>query len=164
MKYYHLRNGFGSLSGDHWLGLRQVFLLTNSFKYTMIAEVKLKNHTYFQQWHTNFVISDEGNFFRLSFTTSFTPSTLLSPGDCLGSVQGKPFSAFDVDNDDDDTGNCAERHQAGWWFGNCTLCNPTGPLLQPANSLRSGVPAEAFWTPNLGNLAPNYVHLWFQRT
>ncbi|KAK7468159.1 hypothetical protein BaRGS_00036623, partial [Batillaria attramentaria] len=157
------REGFGDMAGDHWLGLKHIWELTNSRAYELIFEVFLLNGEWFQQSYRNFVVTDESENFSMSFKG--TDSYARPLGDSLSDVNGSPFSTYDADHDNDVNINCAERHHSGWWFGgvNCTECNPTGVLLQPADMSRTGDPREVFWSRNLGNIVPNVVYAWLQR-
>ncbi|XP_046554899.1 techylectin-5B-like [Haliotis rubra] len=71
-------------------------------------------------------------------------------GDCLAELKGQPFSTFDRDNDDSPL-NCAQEHQSGFWFKNCTPCNPNGVWSETPDKMRAGVPWEMFWTPVTGD-------------
>ena len=127
----------------------------------MLAQYDMANGTFFLHLYRNFLVLDEANNFALSSSLASGFGNGLD--DCLGDVRGKPFSTYDADHDDDVSGNCAERHHSGWWFGNCTLCNPTGVLTTPDDMLRSGVDWEVFWTPGLGQLSPRTVRMYLFR-
>nr|KAG5688315.1 hypothetical protein BaRGS_009947 [Batillaria attramentaria] len=155
--------GFGDVAADHWLGLQQIRALTISRSYEAIFEVHLRVGNWFQQNYRNIQLTDELQNFALSFNG--TDSYATPVGDSLSYVNGKPFSTYDADHDDDATVNCAERHHSGWWFGgaNCTECNPTGVLLQPTDMLRTGDPQEVFWSRDLGDTVPHQIRVWLQR-
>ncbi|XP_070174229.1 angiopoietin-related protein 1-like [Littorina saxatilis] len=155
-------NGFGDVSSDHWLGLKYWSELTNARCYSLFIEyVFLDASDYNHQFYTHFVVSDQTLGFTFTFNiTSYFEKPL---GDCLTNLRGKPFSTYDVDNDDDVTGNCAERHQSGWWMADCTGCNPTGNLLQPPDGIRTGQLSEVFWEGVVGNRTPQKVFMWLQR-
>ncbi|XP_070181195.1 techylectin-5B-like [Littorina saxatilis] len=99
------RNGFGNLSEDHWLGLEQIYLLTNSFS-DVTLKVQIKKHSLhsFQQFYYNFRVSDEASLYCLNFSFS-TPNSDKQKvlGDSLKPGLGAPFSTFDRDNDGDVT-------------------------------------------------------------
>ncbi|XP_076471196.1 microfibril-associated glycoprotein 4-like [Babylonia areolata] len=143
--------GFGDVSGNHWLGLRKVHQLTQSRCYMLVVQLNLANSTYYQRYYRNFTVSGERQHFVMDFNSSFHWVNFL--GDCLSDVRGKPFSTYDADHDDAD-GSCAERHHSGWWFGNCTLCNPTGELVQPMYNTSRTSDRQAFWTPGLVTCCP----------
>nr|KAG5709727.1 hypothetical protein BaRGS_027752 [Batillaria attramentaria] len=138
------RDGFGDLSGDFFLGLEKLHLLTKSKIYQLRFRVKLPNATLYFVYYDDFVLSDETSDY--SFTFSLAKE--ISLGDCLTSLLGAGFSTYDRDNDGDSSVNCAQRHGGGWWFSGaaCTTCNPLGPILQPFDGRRKGVDGEAFWT------------------
>lgn len=153
------RNGFGNLQSDHWLGLQNIWALTNSRTYTMYAELTLRNGSGFQQLYHGFAVASEAQYFALSFDT--TESNILRPlGDSLTYVKGANFSTYDMDLDTKN-GSCAEQYHSGWWFKNCGPCNPTGVLVQPVNMQRS-IQAEVFWYYNLTTIVPHTVEMWLQ--
>ena len=54
-----------------------------------------------------------------------------STGDSLSSLHnGQGFSTFDVDNDDNPGGNCANSYHGGWWYGRCHHSNLNGIYYQ----------------------------------
>ena len=115
--------------------------------------VRLRGDTNLFQFYKHAKVDDEKHHYRLTFDPDVTEGSL---GDCLSSVNGANFSTPDRDYDDNDNVHCARRHGSGFWFrgASCTLCNPTGRLLQPPDQKRLGVPEEVFWTPSMGNIAP----------
>ncbi|XP_070188452.1 fibrinogen C domain-containing protein 1-A-like [Littorina saxatilis] len=138
------RDGFGDLSGDHWLGLEKLHLLTASKSYGLRFSMKPPNSTASYSFFEDFVLSDEASGY--SFTVGTFKSDKLA--NCLDGQQGAPFSAYDVDNDDNSTFNCALQYGGGWWFKgeNCSLCSPMGPILPPFDGMRKGVLGESFWS------------------
>ncbi|XP_070181192.1 fibrinogen-like protein 1 [Littorina saxatilis] len=163
------KNGFGNLQGDHWLGLQQIYYLTNSgLAYELLVQVNRKeNGVYLQQYYSNFKISNEASYYRLSFSSSSPnedPAKTL--GDSLSSALGSRFSTYDADHDDDDTKNCALRHQSGWWFPspcNLTEGNPLGRLARPDDEVWSGKSEDVFWLNDLGTVAPWTFGMWLFR-
>ncbi|CAB3989929.1 Hypothetical predicted protein, partial [Paramuricea clavata] len=47
----------------------------------------------------------------------------FSNRNCLYYLNGKPFTTYDRDNDDEDSGNCATDREGAWWFGSCGVYN-----------------------------------------
>ncbi|XP_070175362.1 microfibril-associated glycoprotein 4-like isoform X2 [Littorina saxatilis] len=155
------RDGFGDVEGDHWLGLENIRLLSQPQPYPcLVIQFTLSNFSFYIARYLGFGLSDETGNYALDFHES----KCLSPpmGDCLGSVKGKPFSTYDADHDDDGGGSCAALHQSGWWFGGCTMCNPTGVMTQPADMQASGNPEEVFWKPGLDGLSPQKVEMFLK--
>lgn len=145
------RDGFGDPSGDYWLGLEKLHQLTSSKAYELRFRVKLSNNTKYYSMYRHFVVADEASGYTVSLTSVLT-STL---DDCLTALQGARFSAYDVDNDNSATINCASVFGGGWWYSGdgCSVCNPMGPVLPPFDGVRRGVLGEMFWN-GFGDLSP----------
>nr|KAG5709721.1 hypothetical protein BaRGS_027746 [Batillaria attramentaria] len=158
--YFKYTDGFGNPGADHWLGLEKIHLLTTSRAYELQVLIKPQNNTSYSQKYKHFQVSNADSGYRLSFDSSVT-GTL---GDCFTPLKGAIFRQVTYDNDQDESVsvNCADKHQGGFWFrgDTCSTCNPTGPLTLPADGLRSGVDNEAFWTENLGNVAPFKIYMF----
>ncbi|XP_025107594.1 fibrinogen C domain-containing protein 1-like [Pomacea canaliculata] len=145
------RDGFGDISGSHWLGLEKMHILTSQDRvYQLRVQIALTNGTNIYTFYNNFTVRDGSQFYQFDFTVN------AMANDCLSDLRRISFSTYDSDNDGDSSVNCASRHSGGWWFrGNtCSTCNPTGQLLQPANGLRTGVDSEVFWIKDLGDVVP----------
>ena len=144
-------------------------ILTKSFRYCMVIEAILANSSWYQAVYEPATVADSSLNFSLDFGSSYTFVAGHSLGDCLSAVKGQPFSTYDADHDGDVSTNCAQRHESGWWMGpvngsGCTLCNPTGRLLQPADMKRTNQDTEVFWTPlGDGTVVPETVRMWVQR-
>ncbi len=123
-------NGFGSLDGEFWLGLKKLNILTNSTK----------------QWEFRVDLEDfEGNQgyavydqFKVGDAASFYPLDIGSyiDGDAGDSIKrqyrsGIPFTTKDQDNDDSKTNNCGISSRSGWWHKACTFANVNGLYLGP---------------------------------
>ncbi|KAK7496718.1 hypothetical protein BaRGS_00012125, partial [Batillaria attramentaria] len=106
-------DGFGDQNGDFWLGLQNLYLLTNSGqRYILKVEPQLENGTNYQQNYHGFYISNETTHYRMYF--DYTTGNSLKPaGDSMSLSLAAPFSTHDADHDGDLTENCAERHQSG---------------------------------------------------
>jgi hypothetical protein len=50
----------------------------------------------------------------------------ISIGNCLYYLNGKPFTTYDRDNDNEDSVNCATDREGAWWFGSCGVCHLNG--------------------------------------
>ncbi|ESP02958.1 hypothetical protein LOTGIDRAFT_111080, partial [Lottia gigantea] len=152
------RDGFGSLTSNHWLGLQKMHMIINNGTYQMIVNMKLKNDSFYQHYFNDFQIENESNLYRLNFSNAKPHST--SPlGDSLTDSKGMAFSAFDQDNDNS-TSNCAMIRGSGWWFNDCGPCNPNGELLNPTDMLKE-TEYEVFWTNDLQNTVPARMEMWF---
>ena len=141
--------------------------LTNAMCYTLVAQAVLADGTWHQTFYEAITVADASQNFTLGFSANAEYRIPL--GDCLSEVKGRPFSTYDADHDGDVSTNCAQRHESGWWMGTlsgigCTLCNPTGRLLQPADMKRTNQDKEVFWTPfRDGTIVPNTITMWAER-
>nr|KAG5711295.1 hypothetical protein BaRGS_005992 [Batillaria attramentaria] len=165
--WHEYRNGFGDPAGNYWIGLENLYLLTNSgLRYSFKMEPRLENKTFYQHYYNNFKLGPESDKYRLHYDSTGT-NVKKSAGDCLALSLGAPFSTYDADNDGDVTVNCAQRHQSGWWFpeGDCSLtkCNPHGVLVQSPGALWSGKPEDVFWVNDFGNLLVWNIVTWLHR-
>ena len=113
------KNGFGNLTGEHWLGLEKLHRLTNNGDWLLRIEI---NDTYGDTGYaeyTNFAIGDESTNYRLSIGDySGTAGNSLTYHDNMA------FSTYDRDHDNA-TYNCAE-FRGGWWFNACLQSNLNG--------------------------------------
>ncbi|KAG7469797.1 hypothetical protein MATL_G00132650 [Megalops atlanticus] len=113
--------GFGSLSGEHWLGNELVYLLTSRRQYSLRIELMdWDGHQAFSQYD-RFHIGSEKNNYRLYLRshsgTAGRQSSLV--------IQGVDFSTRDVDNDNCIC-KCALMLTGGWWFDACGPSNLNG--------------------------------------
>ncbi|XP_050406047.1 ryncolin-4-like [Patella vulgata] len=123
------KDGFGSLSSDHWLGLDKLYYLTNSHVFTAIFYMKLANSSFYQHYYREFVVMNETNNYQMTFALA-VPHTITPLGDSLTAVKNQYFSTYDNDNDNSSR-NCALDMRSGWWYNDCAPCNPNGELLKP---------------------------------
>ncbi|XP_035262356.1 angiopoietin-1-like isoform X1 [Anguilla anguilla] len=113
--------GFGSLSGEHWLGNELVFLLTSRRHYALRIElIDWDGHLAFSHYD-RFHIGSEKNNYRLFLWshsgTAGRQSSLVT--------QGVDFSTRDMDNDNCIC-KCALMLTGGWWFDACGPSNLNG--------------------------------------
>ncbi|KAM4748888.1 angiopoietin-related protein 5-like [Rhinophrynus dorsalis] len=129
--------GFGNISGEHWLGLDNIYMLTN--QNGRISELKIHLGAFGGDeafaLYNNFKIGPERRFYQLSL------------GSCLGDAgdafRGRDsstdqnhnfFSTSDKDHDqckpcrDGDMlyRSCTSLYSSGWWFNRCGIANLNG--------------------------------------
>ncbi|XP_048238501.1 fibroleukin-like isoform X2 [Haliotis rufescens] len=153
------KDGLGDLTKNFWLGNDKIAYITNGRSH-MLTFKNTEMTTKRQRIYTFFNLSQEG-LYTMSYTDTWGSSIPEKHGgDCLGELKGQPFSTFDNDNDDSPL-NCAQEHQSGFWFKNCTPCNPNGVWSETPDGKRAGVPEEMFWIPVTGDnlLLSCFVHL-----
>ena len=122
-------NGFGSLSGEHWLGLEKLHRLTRDGDWILRVELEdfYGNATYAE--YTNFSIGDRSAYYKLSLGEYGGIA-----GDSLKYYADGAFSTYDKEVDTSNI-NCAQRHQGAWWYdGDCDAyyygyANLIGPYI-----------------------------------
>lgn len=113
-------NGFGSATGEHWLGNRNLHALTkdNCTK----LEINMKD-IYGKIWHVNyddFRVADFAQGFRLT-----VDKYSGNASDALDYQNHMEFSTIDNDRDISNT-HCASNYEGGWWFSHCQHANLNG--------------------------------------
>ena len=122
------KNGFGYLEGEHWLGLDNMYLLTNLSGVTAQLRVDLadwEGNTSFAMYD-QFSIGDEDSDYTLSVSGYQSASTA---GDSLTYAayhNGQRFSTPDRENDAYDFGHCAMLYHGPWWHKYCYISLLTG--------------------------------------
>ena len=119
------KNGFGNLEGEHWLGLDNMYLLTN------LSGVPAQLRVDLADWEGNisfakydhFSVGDEDSDFTLSVSGYQNASTA---GDSLTYQNGQRFSTPDRDNDMTTLLHCAVRFHGPWWHHICYISLLTG--------------------------------------
>lgn len=117
----HYENGFGTLGGEFWLGLRQIYQLT--LKGSWVLRIDLEdfdgNKVYAE--YDSFALGDASSYYRLSIK-----GYSGTAGDSLMYHNNKCFSTVDSDHDTFVFGNCAQSDQGAWWYANCAYSNLNG--------------------------------------
>ncbi|ESP02851.1 hypothetical protein LOTGIDRAFT_97091, partial [Lottia gigantea] len=104
---------FGTPSGDYWLGLENIHHLTVDRESTLKLSWRLANDTRYTQYYKNFTVHDESWFYVMTFTSTYGGSSKIM-GDSFSGSNGKMFSTFDKENDENPD-HCAYTMGAGWW-------------------------------------------------
>ncbi|XP_026887875.2 angiopoietin-related protein 4 [Electrophorus electricus] len=115
------QTGFGSLSGEFWLGLDKIHHVTKDKDYVLQIQLADWRDAH-QTIKYLFRLNGEANNYSLH---------ILSPAGYLESAlasesSGLPFSTRDKDNDRKNGFNCANHLSGGWWFTNCGHSNLNG--------------------------------------
>ena len=109
-------NGFGNVSvnTNYWLGLANMFDLTN--REQMSVRIELANSEfdrYFIEYDL-FLLGPQIEKFKLTLGNKVFGTIRES----FSNQNNFKFSTYDEDNDIDGR-NCAKEHFGGWWFKNC---------------------------------------------
>ena len=115
-------DGFGSLTGEFWYGLRPLHCLTNQGQWEMCIDFTLTNGTKSYLSYSSFKVGPASSNYQLSISgySGIVSKDLFSSHP----LNGMPFTTKDKDNDKSNV-NCAVTHgggdAGGWWYNSCTL-------------------------------------------
>ncbi|XP_019636018.1 PREDICTED: fibrinogen-like protein A [Branchiostoma belcheri] len=120
--------GFGSASGEYWLGLQNMYRITDQNSYELYVElVDWSDNVRYAKYSSFGVGAD---YYRLSLG-----SYSGNAGDSLEYSNGEKFSARDRDQDSHSSINCAtySNFAGGWWYKDCANSGLNGPYLRPSD-------------------------------
>ncbi|CAM4598587.1 unnamed protein product [Leuciscus chuanchicus] len=132
------KKGFGSVDGEHWLGLENIYNLGKQDDYKLLVELEDWMGKKVYAAYSSFYLELESQAYRLRLG-----SYQGNAGDSLTSNNGKPFTTLDHDHDAF-SGNCAHFHKAGWWFSACGQTNLNG-VWYSGGVYRSRFQDGIFW-------------------
>ncbi|XP_052786322.1 fibroleukin-like [Mya arenaria] len=123
--------GFGSLSGEFWMGLGLLHTMTSRANMTLRVDVSLRDGTTGFDEYSGFSISQPQrynfNVDRRINSRGMSGSYLLSETATRYSTNHQPFTTYDKDQDNWQIFNCAKAFGGGWWFNKCVGNNLNGP-------------------------------------
>ncbi|XP_066284665.1 uncharacterized protein [Branchiostoma lanceolatum] len=113
--WHQYKRRFGKIRGEYWLGLDNMYFLTNQRNYTLRIDM--------EDWEDNsawarydvFKVGGEWTYYQLSIGNYSGTA-----GDGFQGHNGAKFSTVDQDNDEKDYHNCAGLRSDGWWHCGCT--------------------------------------------
>ncbi|XP_059175478.1 angiopoietin-2-like [Physella acuta] len=114
------KEGFGSTTGDFWLGNDVISALTNLGFNELRFDMKYEGTDYYAVY-TGFKVENEEAKYKMSYT-SFSGGNVI---DNLSLHQGMKFTTIDSDNDRSSK-NCAIDRRGGWWYEDCHYVNVNG--------------------------------------
>ncbi|XP_052215537.1 angiopoietin-related protein 2-like [Dreissena polymorpha] len=115
-------NGFGSVRGEYWLGLKYIHALTSNGKSELRIDLMAATGSMVYEVFSNFHVSSSPNY------TMNAGDGHGTAGDALWMVRRNPFSTYDHENNNHD---CAVHGHGGWWYDYCTSANLNGFYLPP---------------------------------
>ncbi|KAF0031681.1 hypothetical protein F2P81_016236 [Scophthalmus maximus] len=123
------REGFGKITGEHWLGLKQIHALSIQGNYELRIDLEdFENSTAYAQYGTFGV-----GLFSVDPDDDGYPLTVGdysgNAGDSLLKHNGMKFTTKDRDNDHSEN-NCASFYHGAWWYRNCHTSNLNGQYLR----------------------------------
>ena len=124
--------GFGSLTGEFWYGLRPLHCLTNQGQWQLRIDFAFTNGTKSYLSYNKFSIGPANSQYQLSisgFTGITTDPFTTRP------INGMKFTTKDRDNDMYSGGNCAISgggpNAGGWWHNACSHIHVNRQYKQP---------------------------------
>lgn len=113
-------NGFGSCTGEHWLGNKNLYYLTKENCSQLQINMKDIFGEYWQANYGHFSVANYSSGFKL-----FVDQYKGNASDALNYQNLMEFSTVDNDRDISNT-NCANNYEGGWWFSHCQHANLNG--------------------------------------
>ena len=114
-------DGFGSLTGEFWYGLRPLHCLTNQGQWELRIDFTLTDGTKSYLSYSSFKVGPASSNYQLSISGF---KGIFSTDPILGShlLNGMAFTTKDKDNDKRNK-NCATNYAGnagGWWYNSCS--------------------------------------------
>ncbi|XP_063915270.1 fibrinogen C domain-containing protein 1-like isoform X1 [Zophobas morio] len=120
------KNGFGSLSGEFWLGLEALHQLTGFDANELLVELEDFEGGKVHAAYNAFAVGSEDEGYPMKVLGSYSGTA----GDSLRYQAGMKFTTLDRDQDLRPGNNCAAQEKGSWWYNSCTMCNPTARYLR----------------------------------
>ncbi|TWW61142.1 Angiopoietin-related protein 2 [Takifugu flavidus] len=114
------KQGFGNIDGEYWLGLENIYWLTNQGNYKLLITLEDWSGRKVFAEYASFRLEPEADFYKLRVGRYHG-----NAGDSLTWHNGKQFTTLDRDHDVY-TGNCAHYQKGGWWYNSCAHSNLNG--------------------------------------
>ncbi|XP_052785979.1 ficolin-1-like [Mya arenaria] len=128
--------GFGSLSGEFWLGLSLMHEMTSGSTNELRIDIERANGSLAYVVYPRFRIEAAPTYIlRIGNKTDYSgvTSTVADylPSTANGGADNMAFSTFDRDNDRSGI-NCASSYHGAWWYNHCyQYANLNGDYLTP---------------------------------
>ncbi|KAM6976099.1 LOW QUALITY PROTEIN: angiopoietin-related protein 2-like [Tautogolabrus adspersus] len=114
------KQGFGNIDGEYWLGLENIYWLTNQGTYKLLVTMEDWTGRKTFAEYASFRLEPESDFYKLRVGRYHG-----NAGDSLTWHNGKQFTTLDRDHDIY-AGNCAHYQKGGWWYNACAHSNLNG--------------------------------------
>ena len=101
-------NGYGDLSGEFWLGLRNIHCLTTREAHELRIDMKFENGNSKTWTYQTFMVAGPEDKYRLTIGGGVGQG-----GDAMAYSNSIQFNTYDRDNDKDNS-NCSFVHQGAW--------------------------------------------------
>ncbi|XP_071132953.1 fibroleukin-like [Mytilus edulis] len=122
--YY--KNGFGEISGEHWLGNDNIYLILKHKAYKVRFDFEAFTGETAYAIYDTFNVLDETTNYTLHIS-DYSGTAGDSMKDVDGTrTNGLMFSTRDRDNDMASNQRCGIYKRSGWWHAHCTWANING--------------------------------------
>ena len=112
--------GFGSLTGEFWYGLRPLHCLTSQGQWQLRIDFTFTNGTKSYLTYKSFSVGPANSQYQLNIS-GFTGVTTDPFSISSTPLNGMKFTTKDRDNDNSDI-NCADiNNGGGWWYNTCSF-------------------------------------------
>uniref|UniRef100_A0A8D3B4K2 Fibrinogen C-terminal domain-containing protein n=1 Tax=Scophthalmus maximus TaxID=52904 RepID=A0A8D3B4K2_SCOMX len=139
------RDGFGTTTGEHWLGLQRMYSLTRSGGVELrIDMADFDNATAFARYADFSVGRDSVNPEEDGYPLTVDQYSGTA-GDSLLKHSGMRFTTSDRDHDQSEN-NCAAYYQGAWWYRNCHTSNLNGQYLRGGHTSYADGVEWSSWT------------------
>ncbi|XP_011189955.1 angiopoietin-related protein 1 [Zeugodacus cucurbitae] len=108
------KKGFGDLTGNYWIGLEKLHVLTSSCQQELYIQLQRRSGEKYHAKYAEFLIGPESQSYTLKKLGNYGGNA----GDSLLQHLGNKFSTYDRDNDNSEN-NCAKVYEGAWWFFSC---------------------------------------------
>ena len=119
-------NGFGYLSGEFWLGLRNIHCLTAREAHELRIDMKHENGTSKTWTYQTFMVAGPEDKYRLTIGGGVGQGVVA-----MVHSNGMQFSTYDRDNNKS-SDDCSFVYQGAWWYNACYRANLNGPHTTPS--------------------------------
>ena len=140
--------GFGSLTGEFWYGLRPLHCLTNQGQWQLRIDFTFTNGTKLYLPYNKFSVGPANSQYQLSIS-GFTGITTDPFTTHL--LDGMKFTTKDRDNDRHRSINCAVTghggNAGGWWYNSCAHIHMNHQYNYPGSSYSLRLNGETFPLP-----------------
>ncbi|XP_061189859.1 techylectin-5B-like [Saccostrea echinata] len=128
------RDGFGNIASEFWLGLDNIFLLSNQDFYELRFDLWDFEDNRVYALYKNFKLDGARDRYKIH-ATDFEGSAKNG----MSVHHGMRFSTPDQDNDNWHTYHCGKEWRAGWWFNNCWHSILNGPYYNQSTVRTRGI-------------------------
>ena len=132
--WFDYERGFGNLRGNFWIGLRNLYKLTNQSTELHVYLEAFNGTTAYARYRS-FAIADHSDKYRLS-----VDGYSGDAGDSMQFHDQMQFSTRDSDSDDVPNDNCAVLFEGAWWYKDCHYSNLNGKYYdEPEQAYGHGI-------------------------